>query len=180
MLCWSSCGESGTARGKPDPFAPPRLGNCEGEGICRLRPLPRMSGLRPARGVSGTAWSSLLVEWCSFSRKVGEGWRALGARGGSEKERDLEGVLEGESAAEGGGRSIVLSIVRDRGAKVDKMGIRRGAFVDCRQGLVSLGCGCSLLPQPGSMTALCEITSVPDTLCVLTIGICEEEQRQNN
>lgn len=135
MLCWSSCGESGTARGKPDPFTPPRLGNCEGEGICRLRPLLRMSGLRPARGVSGTAWSSLLVEWCSFSRKVGEGWRALGAEGGSEKERDLEGVLEGESAAEGGGRSMILSIVRDCSARVDKMEIRsRVSLVDCRQG----------------------------------------------
>jgi hypothetical protein len=41
-------------------------------------------------GVAGTAWSSLLP--CRMrSRKVGDGARA--AMGGSEKERDLEGVV---------------------------------------------------------------------------------------
>lgn len=55
--------------------------------------------------------SSLLLNLCSFSRKVGDGWSVFGAEGGSEKERDLEGVRDGESVAEGGGRSIVVSIV---------------------------------------------------------------------
>lgn len=111
MLWLSSRGESGTARGKLEAF-PPGVGNCEGDGICKDRPLPKISGLLPARGVSGTALSSLLVELCSLSRKVGEGWRVFGAEGGSEKERDFEGVLDGESMAEGGGRSIDVSIVR--------------------------------------------------------------------
>lgn len=109
MLCGSSCGESGTARGKVEE-AFTRLGNCEGDGICNDSPRPKISGLLLARGVRGTAWSSLLPEWCILSRKVGEGWRVLGAEAGSEKERDLDGVREGESTAEGGGRSIDVSI----------------------------------------------------------------------
>lgn len=109
MLCWSSCGESGTACGKLEAFT--REGKCEGEGICSDRPLASTSDRRLDRGVRGRAWSSLLpLPLCSRSRKVGEGWRAFGATGGSEKERVFEGVFDGESAVLGGGRSIVPSI----------------------------------------------------------------------
>lgn len=111
MLCWSSRGESGTACGKPEDDVFTREGNCEGEGIWSDNPLPSTSGLLPARGVSGTELSSLLLAWRSRSWKVGEGWRALGAEDGSEKERDLEGVLEGESTMGAGGRSMEVSMV---------------------------------------------------------------------
>ena len=86
-------------------------------GICKDKPRA-ISGLRPmrdGRGVVGKAWSSLLM---CLSRKVGEGASVVGVIvfGGSEKERDLEGVLAvGEAvSARRGGRSIskVVSIVQ--------------------------------------------------------------------
>ena len=92
-------------------------------GICRDRPRARKSGRRGdlAFGVVGKAWSSLL---CGIlSRKVGEGARPVGvvlllAFGGSEKERDLEGVLEGEFASVGkceeDRSNVVASIVVSR------------------------------------------------------------------
>ena len=63
-------------------------------GIWSERPRDRRG---ERRGVLGTAWSSLLLR-SSFSWKVGEGARTEGvvvrlAVGGSEKERDFEGVL---------------------------------------------------------------------------------------
>lgn len=108
MLFWSSCGDNGGARGK---FECEIEGKCAGLGICKERPRERKSGRREAFGVVGTAWSSLLCWLLSFSRKVGEGARVDGALGGSEKERDLEGVLEGESRSTGRGMIIVVSIV---------------------------------------------------------------------
>ena len=81
-------------------------------GICRDRPRARKSGRRMGLGVVGTAWSSLLVDRESFSRKLGEGARVEGllAAGVSENERVLEGVREGE-AVSGGCRDGLVSII---------------------------------------------------------------------
>jgi len=116
-----SWGESGTSMGR---------GKCEGEGmeleekvlpsggICKDRPRDRKSGRRAGRlgfGVVGRAWSSLLCCVGRFSRKDGEGASAGGvlvgvlALGGSEKERDFEGVLSGSK--EGGKEDAVADIV---------------------------------------------------------------------
>ena len=84
----------------------------------RPRPISRRRERGDLRGVLGRAWSSLLVR-ASFSWKVGEGARVAGVPlgfelGGSEKERDFEGVLAGE-AEEGAGSwssgSIAASMV---------------------------------------------------------------------
>lgn len=87
-------------------------------GIWRDKPRPS-SGLRPERGdlsgVLGRAWSSLVVR-ASFSWKVGEGARVAGVPlgfvrfGGSEKERDFEGVFVGEAVERGCVSSNMVSI----------------------------------------------------------------------
>lgn len=78
-------------------------------GIWSERPRERKLGRRGGRGVVGgtasASWSSLL---CTLSRKVGDGWSACG---GSERERDFEGVLLGESAPVGGGRCIEVFMI---------------------------------------------------------------------
>jgi hypothetical protein len=97
-------------------------GKCEGLGMDRAGGIwserPRREERGDLRGVVGRAWSSLLLR-ASFSWKDGEGARDAGvllefAFGGSEKERDFEGVLAGE-AVEGGGSwesdSIVASML---------------------------------------------------------------------
>ena len=58
----------------------------------------------------------MLVVFVDRSRKEGEGCRVVGvfAVGGSEKERDLVGVREGEFVSKGGGMLIAVSIVQYR------------------------------------------------------------------
>lgn len=100
MLFRSSCGLNGAERWGG-------AGNCAGEGIWRE------SGRREGLGVVGGAasWSSLLVSRTIFSRKAGEGARMLAVGvlfGGSEKERDLEGVFIASEEDGGGGGAIAL------------------------------------------------------------------------
>lgn len=63
-------------------------------GICKDNPRERKSGRRDGLGVVGRrASSSLLFRYC-LSWKVGDGWSVLGPLfGGSDRERDFEGVL---------------------------------------------------------------------------------------
>ena len=101
-------------------------------GIWRNRPRARKSGRREAFGVMGTALSSLLWRE-SLSWKVGEGWRALGVvlLGGSEKERDFDGVLIGEFISGGGCMAVIVSIVQLRSAE-------RFAYMSMKRASVAL------------------------------------------